>query len=402
MAVFGGNAAHFNASALPPGSFTGCEPSHRRGRHAGQTEVIRAPRPPGRDSWMAMDLVGAFNFINAVVAIDDHDMWVYAMDGQYVQPQRVQAVAMANGERYSVMVKLRRGGRFKIRCHATSTPQMLVGHAILHVPAKKGVVEGMEEAVEGMEGAVEGIEEEAEGKKEDEDDKEEEEHHHRQWIDLVGRPLSAEVVFFDQSRAHPFPPGRHPMPRAADALHVLNMRLLGGKSYLWALNSTSLTPTELEGLDPPVLLDADGRAGAYPARRGNVTIATRNGTWVDLVFCAGQHIMPPHPIHKHGVKMFLVGSGTGPFGWSSVEQAARERPGQFNLVDPPRRDGVLSLPVGRGQESWVAVRYRVSSPGPWLLHCHIGNHMMGGMMMVILDGVDAWPDVPGEYLGTTG
>ncbi|KAG6001556.1 hypothetical protein E4U21_004096 [Claviceps maximensis] len=388
MATFGGNLAQFNESALPPGLFSGCKPSRSGyGYDGGRTEVIRAHEPAGDNSWIAFDIIGSINFINGAVAIDDHDMWVYAMDGAYIQPQKVQALRLANAERYSVMVKLRRGGRFKVRFHSMSAPQTLIGHAILHVPERGEEWEG-EGAYEARGNAYRPSRE------------------HRQWIDLIGRPLSPDVVFFDQTRAHPFPPVY--MAPTAEALHVLNMRAINGTTYLWALNFTSLYPTELERVDPPVLYNVAAagagagaqarggafRAGTIPARGDNVTIVTRNDTWIDLVFRAADTPMPAHPIHKHGVKMFLLGSGTGPFPWSSIEQAARERPGQFNLVDPPRRDGVLSLATAQGEESWVAVRYHSSNPGPWLMHCHIANHMIGGMMMVILDGVDAWPRIP--------
>ncbi|KAG5913127.1 hypothetical protein E4U53_005000, partial [Claviceps sorghi] len=352
-----------NASALPAGSFTGCKPGSG-GSSGARTEVIRAPRRAGRDSWIAMDIVGALNFVQGVVAIDDHDMWVYAVDGSYVRPQRVHAVRVASAERYSVLVRLRRGGRFKVRCHASSSPQMIVGHAILSVP-----------------GGGHGAEDGETGDGDAEQPREGAESVHRQWMDLTGRPLSADVVLFDPARAHPFP-AEH-MAGTADALHVLDMRFLDPPEHVWALNTTDLRPAALERLDPPLLLDGRVRDGGTPPGTvpGDVAFATRNGTWVDLVFRASGHAMPAHPIHKHGVKMFVLGSGRGPFGWASVEHAARERPGQFNLVDPPRRDGVLSLPVETGQESWVAVRYQVSSPGAWLVHCHIGTHMMGGMMM---------------------
>jgi hypothetical protein len=43
------------------------------------------------------------------------------------------------------------------------------------------------------------------------------------------------------------------------------------------------------------------------------------------------------------------------------------------------------------------MRYHVVNPGAWMLHCHIQSHLNGGMAMVILDGIDVWPDVPEEY-----
>jgi FtsP/CotA-like multicopper oxidase with cupredoxin domain len=106
--------------------------------------------------------------------------------------------------------------------------------------------------------------------------------------------------------------------------------------------------------------------------------------------------MPPHPIHKHGVKMYQIGAGVGPFEWESVNEAIEERPELFNLVDPPMRDAFASPPTEM-DVAWIAVRYHVTDPGPWLLHCHINNHLDGGMMLVIQDGVDAWPTVPEQY-----
>ncbi len=100
---------------------------------------------------------------------------------------------------------------------------------------------------------------------------------------------------------------------------------------------------------------------------------------------------PSHPIHKHGNKMWLIGSGQGTFRWSSVEEA------NFNLVDPPRRDGFATLDAPHAP-TWTAVRYQVTNPGAWVIHCHIQTHFMGGMSMLIQDGVDHWPTVPPEYL----
>ncbi|KND88272.1 Laccase-1 [Tolypocladium ophioglossoides CBS 100239] len=46
---------------------------------------------------------------------------------------------------------------------------------------------------------------------------------------------------------------------------------------------------------------------------------------------------------------------------------------------------------------WSVFRYLSDNPGPWLFHCHIELHQMGGMSIAILDGVDVWPEVPPEY-----
>jgi hypothetical protein len=81
-AVLGGGAG--DPDAWPEGVFYGCVPTE------GSIESISVKNKPGKDGyWVAIDLIGAINFITSVVSIDEHDMWVYAMDGSYIEPQKV-------------------------------------------------------------------------------------------------------------------------------------------------------------------------------------------------------------------------------------------------------------------------------------------------------------------------
>lgn len=327
--------------------FSGCKETE------GSSEVIHANKSEsGNEKWVAIDIIGAINFLTATVSIDEHDMWVYAMDGGYIEPQKVQAIDLSNGDRYSVLVETSKAGQFKIRSNANSVPQMLVGHAMLSVEGQGG---GNGDS--------------------------------KPFITIAGVPVSDDVVLFNQTIAHPYPPS--PIPEKADAFFPLTMEVAGA-SYLWAVNNTQLLPTDLDGRVPTLF-------HPQPYIQNNVTITTLNNTWVDLLFIGASLLMPPHPMHKHGNHMYQIGSGSGTFNWTSTEEAVQYIPEQFNLVNPPRRDAFQSLATLAGP-TWVMVRYHVTNPGPWLLHCHINNHMAGGMIMVIQDGVDAWPTVPEEYL----
>jgi FtsP/CotA-like multicopper oxidase with cupredoxin domain len=300
-----------------------------------------------------LTIIGSLNFITAMVSIDEHDMFVYAMDGSYIKPQKVQALVLTNGDRYSILVKIKKTGKFNIRANAVSAPQVLIGHAVMDVQGREKCNEESQP-----------------------------------YISITGVPLSKNVTVFNQDIAAPFPP--QPIAQKADILYKLNMKL-DGASYLWALNSTRLMPAALDAKETPVLF------GKPEAIHDNTTISTRNGTWIDLILFASEPPMPPHPIHKHNNKMFQIGGGDGEFPWSSVEEAVKERPELFNLVNPPRRDTFASREAVTSK-TWIAVRYQVVNPGAWLLHCHISNHLLGGMSIIIQDGVDKWPTVPERYL----
>jgi FtsP/CotA-like multicopper oxidase with cupredoxin domain len=348
MNAFGGGGGG-NLTAVPAGIFDGCVASN------GSTEVIKAFKLSCKaETWLALDIIGAFNFVTAMVSIDEHPMWVYAMDGDYVTPQKVHTIPVTNGDRYSVLIKLETLGDFNLRVVAVSAPQLITGTAIMAVRAK-----GQEAEIKPS----------------------------VPYITDAGVPTSPDVVVFNLAAAKPYP--LVSIPKKADAFFKMEM-VPGGSSYLWALNRTLFPPQSFEN-DEPVLFRPD------PHAMGNVTITTRYDTWVDLIFEASIVPMPPHPIHKHANKMFMIGAGTGAWNYTSVDEAIATVPQFFNLVDPPRRDAFATPPAFE-DKAWMVVRYHVNNPGAWLLHCHIQNHMMGGMSMIIQDGVDKWPAVPLEYL----
>ncbi|KAL3961140.1 hypothetical protein ACCO45_006257 [Purpureocillium lilacinum] len=321
----------------------------------GPREVIKVSKASNaKETWVAFDLIGTFGLITGAFSIDEHPMYIYAVDGSYIEPQEVEAVVLTNGDRYSVMVKLDKPGDFTMRMASLTMPQMFTGFATLSYRDPKGPSPPSKPSVG--------------------------------YINDIGANTTADVRFFSQAAMKAFPPA--PIAQTADQTVKVAMRV-AGQSYNWALNET-IYPMGLDN-DTPLLFDPQ------PERHNNVTITTRNGTWVDVIFQAVAFPMPPHPIHKHGNKMYLLGQGDGLFKWDSVAEAAKEIPSSFNFVDPPRRDG-FTTPAALQGPSWMAIRYHVDNPGAWLIHCHVQSHLSGGMSMAIQDGVDKWPKVPAEYL----
>jgi len=106
---------------------------------------------------------------------------------------------------------------------------------------------------------------------------------------------------------------------------------------------------------------------------------------------------PPHPMHKHGTSAYIIGQVSGAFNWSSVAEAIAASPTSFNLVDPPLRDGFLTL-AAAADYSWTVIRYEVPVNTVTFMHCHINEHLFGGLAVVLLEGADSLPLIPDEYL----
>lgn len=326
--------------------FYGCTPSQ------GSQQVIDVgPDCP----YISLDLTSAAGLLHLTFSIDEHFMWVYAIDGRYIEPVEVNAINIPNGNRYSVLVPVNQtSGDYTIRMVSGSNQQILNTTAILHYDTPDQLNRTS-----------------------------------NPWITLTGGNATADTVFLDDTSVVSYP-AIAPSTNVA-ATYFLTISHFGA-SYRWTLGNSSFD-LELEESQPLLFNQT-----AIPS---DLIIRTDNNTWVDLIIQVDSPAQPAHPIHKHSNKHFAIGQGLGTFTWSSVAEAVQSIPGSFNLVNPPIKD-TTATPVADSGPGWLAIRYQVVNPGAFLIHCHIQVHQSGGMSLALLDGVDAWPTVPSNYLNGSG
>jgi FtsP/CotA-like multicopper oxidase with cupredoxin domain len=338
-----------NLSALPPTVFSGCK------SHQSPHEVLKVNPTHG---YVSYDLISSAGVATLMFSIDEHKMIVYAVEGQYVEPVEVDAITLANGNRYSVMVKLNKPlGDYSIRLVNYGVNQVLNTTATFSY--ETGYVIPQQKMNNGPS---------------------------KPWIGITGSNTTAETVILDESTIIPFP-ARAPSQDVAQT-HVLNIGHYQ-TSYRWTLGNSSYA-LALEKTQP--LLFHPNSSVAH----SDLTLHTKNNTWVDLIFYVNSPLQPPHPIHKHSNKYYVIGQGQGVWNYTTVAEAMEHIPESFNLKNPQYRDTFVTPPAATGP-TWLAIRYHVVNPGAFLLHCHIQVHLSGGMALALLDGVDKWPTIPKEY-----
>lgn len=166
----------------------------------------------------------------------------------------------------------------------------------------------------------------------------------------------------------PYPDSVRP-PATPDKLIV--MELSRPSAAVNVLNKDPFSPF-LE-LQEPLLFNASRAATLSP----NIVPSYPVGTVVDIVFLVNG-ISPPHSVHKHGNKAFIIGRGSGPWTWNSVAEAQKSNSSYFNLNNPPFRDGFLTSPA-LGTPTWLVIRFKSEQPAPVTLHCTLQSmgHCVG-------------------------
>lgn len=325
---------------LPGGLNSGCVPSK------GPTSVFSVD---SENQWASFNFISAAGLKALAVSIDEHPMYVYEVDGRYIEPQLVQSIPIYNGERYSVMVRLDQDPANYTMRVAGNGNQVISGFAT--VAYKEG---------------------------------ESSQHQSVPYITYGGLNATASVVSLDTTNLPPYPeiqPATY-----ADDFHLLQLGRINS-SWQWTLDGTAFLPANLAAMEPALLNPKS------PDLKPALKIETKNNTWVDIVFQLvipePTRLQPPHPIHKHSNKAFLLGAAQGNFTWSSIEDAVEDSPDSF-FDTPIYRDTFVTSPAGA---AWIAVRYHVVNPGAFLLHCHMETHLASGMGLVLMDGVDVWPKV---------
>ncbi|KAI2785676.1 Laccase abr2 [Penicillium oxalicum] len=84
-----------NSAALPEGLNSGCVPSQ------GDTTVFQVDRDA---EWASFNFISAAGIKALAVSIDEHPLYIYEVDGRYIEPQLAHEFPIYNGERYSAMV----------------------------------------------------------------------------------------------------------------------------------------------------------------------------------------------------------------------------------------------------------------------------------------------------------
>ena len=330
-------------SDVLPGIFSGCEPFQ------GEEEHFIVDPDAGYVAW---NLVGASGVSGIAFSIDEHPMWVYAVDGRYVEPALVHIVELVAGRRMSVLVKVDKPAkRYTVRTAVNGWNQLLNATAVMSYANTL----------------------------DDPNDRTD-----MPYMDIAGQSTTADVVTFDERLSVPFPPVRP--AQTPDQTYRLDIGRTN-TSYSWKLGNNPY-PVALENSSPLLY---------YPTMLNNgIGIISSNGTWIDLILNVATEFQPEHPIHKHSNMFHLIGYGQGVWSYSSVADALDHIPGNFNLDNPPLFDTIGTLP-SNNEATWAVLRYQVVNPGAFIIHCHIQIHQTGGMLLALLDGVDAWPEIPQEY-----
>ncbi|CEL56414.1 Laccase-1 OS=Emericella nidulans (strain FGSC A4 / ATCC 38163 / CBS 112,46 / NRRL 194 / M139) GN=yA PE=2 SV=3 [Rhizoctonia solani AG-1 IB] len=191
----------------------------------------------------------------------------------------------------------------------------------------------------------------------------------------------------------PFP--ATPPPQGNPSL-TLNMNITRAGEFGWVLNGNKWSPPPSNAV--PLLF----QPGQIASLDKKVYFSYRNGSIVDLIFTvtAGNPALhPPHPIHKHGVKAWHLGSGIGEFPYPTVQAAVASGFTGINMKNPPLRDDFVT-PAAITGKAWSVVRLLARDPGPVVMHCHIEPHLDTGMAVVLLEGPEYMKPgyVPSYYL----
>ena len=245
-----------------------------------------------------MKIVNTGGFAVLKFTIDGHKLWVYAVDGHYVVPQKSDQVIVNNGERYSVLVELNQApADYAIRVANQGLNQIISGFGIFSYKGATGPASSDPNALSTMNHA--------------------------------GINTTLLVPFIDK-KAVPYPPVK--VSPTADVTFSFDVKKLGRpySSYEWTLTGTEGYNVTRDD-ESPLLFQKPKNIATDP-----LIIRTLMGQWVDLIIKVVGPLAQPHPMHKHSNKAFVIGSGIGNFTFKTVAEAAAVMPnGTFNFVNPP-------------------------------------------------------------------
>ncbi|KAK6222654.1 hypothetical protein LQW54_000835 [Pestalotiopsis sp. IQ-011] len=140
--------------------------------------------------------------------------------------------------------------------------------------------------------------------------------------------------------------------------------------FLWTFGNVSArvdynNPTLLQAMDGNFTWDEDMNVINY-------------GTNSSVRIIINNPLPAPHPIHAHGLNMYVLSDGAGDY----TDQA-------FVRTDNPMRRDVQNVrPFG-----YIVLQIETSNPGAWPFHCHIAWHASAGFFAQFVFQPDQIPDL---------
>ncbi|EGX97253.1 Cupredoxin [Cordyceps militaris CM01] len=316
----------FNMSSLPPETCTNT---------SSPLLVVPANQTTG---WLALNLVNSGAVSALRVSLDGHSMLVYAADGLYVALQRVKVgtvLHMELGQRYSVMVKLDQQPADYYLSFATypsgDMQQVLEGRAIVTYTAGRSIGGVVDDAAQ-------------------------------TWMYINGSAKLGAARLQPQDLA-PFEKASS-APPDGPAHKTLSFVINQTDIVTWVLDRAPFKEPQI-----PVIY-----GNVSSGWTSNTTMRLPLNSTIDIILNISNDSMDTmgHPLHLHGHKFWVLGSGTGSFAFPSVQDAPT---GMLNLVNPPFRD-TTGLPA----QGWAVIRlFEV------------------GMAVVLVEGQDQLPALVGQY-----
>ncbi|KAG8162326.1 hypothetical protein KVR01_008091 [Diaporthe batatas] len=308
--------------------------------------------------WIWINFIHSGAHHELQISVDEHEFYVVAADGEFVHPQKVHAANCNLGERISILVRLnKKPGDYAVRLTSLRPEQVIQGIGILRYAKSQSTSDASPSGIDAVPNT-------------------------KPWVHLNGTLVDDSLVAMDETKLTPYP--ARPPPATSDSTLKFFVNMTGTGS--WALN---IGPHQAFRQQlPPLLWDDDSR-GETTYSEGSL----RNGSVVDIIFENGANVTTQHPFHKHNNKAYIIGTGTGGFPWASVDEAIRfgGQAENFNLVDPPLRDGCR---LGNQTGDWTVIRYDIAFPAASMLHCHMIHHFGAGQQVVLLEGVESMAKIP--------
>lgn len=327
-------------------------------------------------NWQYMNILNAGGQYSKAFSIDDHEMYVIAIDGVFVRPEKVHQLLIPVGSRYTILVETNphehknNGQPFPVRFGAILTPQYIEGTAYLIYGTKSSTSADLLKNVQNVNEYVNGI----------------------KYQDLDGKLSNSSHKFIWPHQTIPYgDEGAAVETGKADHTFNLYLNRTGVIEFSMFEDGTKLAPA-FELAKPVLHQFLQNPNTNFSSFKGALNNDIKLGDVIDIVINNYKRIN--HPIHLHGHLFHLLSySENENFPFRSVQEAKENNYENLSLKHPAFFDIIL-VPAG----GHAVIRIVANNPGIWLIHCHNIGHLIGGMGAVLFEALDEIPELPEYFL----